>query len=133
MKFKKQPSSNIRGRSANKDKVVITEEGFEAPEVTTFICNYCNRDLIKLSNGNGNNLSWYCNACDIPFEPENESIRHKQRLEVPDRNIEPAVSSIQTNMADEVEISHTVPIRGGFAELQKKGLKIKDYHTKEKQ
>jgi hypothetical protein len=36
-------------------------------------------------------------------------------------------------MANEVEIRHTVPVRGGFAELQKKGLKIKDYHTTEKE
>jgi hypothetical protein len=35
-------------------------------------------------------------------------------------------------MADEIEIRHTPPIRGGFAELQKKGLKIKDYNTAKK-
>jgi hypothetical protein len=37
-------------------------------------------------------------------------------------------------MADEVEIRHTPPLRGGFAELQKKGtIRITDYHTTEKQ
>jgi hypothetical protein len=36
-------------------------------------------------------------------------------------------------MADEVEIRHTPEIRGSFLELQKKGLRIKDYHTTEKQ
>jgi hypothetical protein len=33
----------------------------------------------------------------------------------------------------DVSIKHTPPIRGGFAELQKKGLRIKDYRTTEKQ
>jgi hypothetical protein len=36
-------------------------------------------------------------------------------------------------MADEVEIRHTPEIRGGFAELQKKGIKITNYHTTEKE
>ena len=61
------------------------------------------------------------------------NIRHQLKITVPDRNIQPAVTSIQTNMADEVEIRHTVPIRGGFAELQKKGLKITSYKTNEKE
>jgi hypothetical protein len=30
------------------------------------------------------------------------------------------------------ELRHTVPIRGGFTELQKRGLKITDYRTTEK-
>ena len=76
-------------------------------------------------------VSWYCNNCSVPFEPENESIRHKQKLEVPDRNVEPCVTSI-SNIPD-VSIMHNVPIRGGFLELQKKGLKIKDYKTTEKE
>jgi hypothetical protein len=33
--------------------------------------------------------------------------------------VEPAVASIQTDPSKEVEIRHTPPIRGGFAELQK--------------
>jgi hypothetical protein len=131
MKFKKKVNKMLT--PPKKDKVVLSSEEYEAPEITTYICNYCNRDLIKLSDGNGNNVSWYCNNCSIPFGPENESIRHKQKLEVPDRNIEPAVSSIQTNMANQVEVRHTVPVRGGFAELEKKGLKIKDYHTTERE
>lgn len=47
--------------------------------------------------------------------------------------IEPEVTSIQTDFNKEVEIRHTPPIRGGFAELQKKGLRIKDYRTTEKE
>jgi hypothetical protein len=47
--------------------------------------------------------------------------------------VEPAVTSIQTDPFQAVEIRHVPPIRGGFAELQKKGLRIVDYHTTEKE
>jgi hypothetical protein len=43
------------------------------------------------------------------------------------------IASIQTDPSKEVEIRHVPPIRGGFAELQKKGLKITNYRTSEKE
>jgi hypothetical protein len=131
MKFKKVGTHSRRAPTPTKDKVVIAGEQYEGPEVTTFICNYCNRDLTKLSDSSGRNISWYCNNCSIPFEPENESIRHKQKLEVPDRNVEPAIAT--TPGIPDISIRHTPPIRGGFAELKAKGLKITDYHTTEKE
>ncbi len=76
---------------------------------------------------------FWCRHYSIEWDPESENLRRGSKITVPDRNIEPAVTSIQTNMADEVEIRHTPPLRRGFAELQKKGLKIKSYHTTEKQ
>jgi hypothetical protein len=79
------------------------------------------------------NTAWFCRHCSVEFDSESENLRKESRLVVPDRNIEPAFTSIQNNMVDEVEIRHTPPIRGGFAELQKKGLKITDYHTTEKE
>jgi hypothetical protein len=120
MKFKK--SSRINYAKPNKEKVIIAGEQYEAPEITTFICN---RDLIKLSDSSGNNVSWYCNNCSIPFEPENESIRHKQKLEVPDRNIEPAVAT--TPGIPDTRIHHEPEPKGAFKALQQSGLKITDY------
>jgi hypothetical protein len=79
------------------------------------------------------NTAWFCRHCSVEFDPESENLRMESKLVVPDRNIEPAVTSIQNNMADEVEIRHTPPIRGGFAELQRKGIKITNYHTTEKE
>jgi hypothetical protein len=64
---------------------------------------------------------------------ESENPRNESKTTVPERIIEPAATSIQSDMTDEVEIRHTLPIRGGLAELQKKGLKIKDYHATEKE
>jgi hypothetical protein len=91
------------------------------------------RKIFPRSQIGKNNTTYFCTRCAIEFDPESENLRKESKLVVPDRNSEAAVTSIQTNMADEVEIRHTVPKRGGFAELEKKGLKIKDYHTTEKE
>lgn len=67
------------------------------------------------------------------FDPEYDNLRHESKITTQHEDIEPAITSIGYNMEGEVEIQHTPPIRGGFAELQKKGLRIKDYHTTERQ
>lgn len=95
------------------------------------ICDYCSVTMIKLVDKNGKNPGWFCNRCQI--SREFEETRKKSKLGIQKKQVEPAVTSIQYNMADEVEVRHTPPIRGGFVELQKKGLKIKDYRTTEKQ
>lgn len=69
----------------------------------------------------------------MSFDPEYDNLRKESKLTIPDRNIEPAATSIQTNIADEVEIRHTPPIRGGTAELQKKGIRVTSHHTTEKE
>jgi hypothetical protein len=125
MKFKKKSIGLSQRKQPNKEKVIIAGEAYEAPEVTTFICNYCNRDLIKLSDSSGNNVSWYCNHCSIPFEPENESIRHKQKLEVPDRNVEPAIAT--TPGIPDISIRHEPEPKGAFKALQQRGLRITAY------
>jgi hypothetical protein len=76
--------------------------------------------------------SWFCRQCQIDY-PDEKDIRKKTKLAPQHEEVEPQITSIQSNMADQVEIRHTPPIRGGFAELQNKGLKIKDYHTTERQ
>ena len=100
-------------------------------ERTEFICNYCNQNLVKLSDRNANNEEWFCRNCSIAFNLDDESVRHKQELSTPHKDIEPAVAT--TPGIPDVSIRHTPPLRGGFAELQKKGLKIKNYHTTEKE
>jgi DNA-directed RNA polymerase subunit RPC12/RpoP len=131
MKFKKGLSKS-RQTHKKDDKVVISTEFFQNDR-PSYLCSFCNQTLIGLTDAGQNNTSFWCRHCSIEFDPESENLRKESKLVVPDRNIEPAVTSIQTNMADEVEIRHTPPLRGGFAELQKKGLKIKGYHTTEKE
>jgi hypothetical protein len=67
----------------------------------------------------------------VGWDPEVENLRKESKIVVPDRNIEPAIAT--TPGIPDISIRHTPPIRGGFVELQKKGLKIKDYHTTEKE
>src|SRR5918994_220692 len=133
MKFKKS-GNHMTARTAKPkdDKVVISSEFYEN-ERPSYICSMCNQTLIRLTDAGMNNTSFWCRHCSIEFDPESENLRKESKLVVPDRNIGPAVTSIQTNMEDSVAIRHTPEIRGGFAELQKKGIKIKDYHTTEKQ
>ena len=126
MKQPTKPNTN-----KNKDIVTIGDE-WTGEEKPSYICDSCHCSLVRLSDRNNQNESWYCNRCSIEY-PDVTNIRHQLKITVPDRNIEPAVTSIQINMADEVEIRHTPPIRGGFAELQKKGIKITSYKTSEKE
>ena len=133
MKFKKSPLDKHLSKGKPKDdKVVISSEFYENDR-PSYICSFCNQSLIRLTDAGMNNTTFWCRHCSIEFNPESENLRKESKLIVPDRNIEPAVTSIQTNMEDSVAIRHTPEIRGGFAELQKKGIKIKDYHTTEKQ
>jgi hypothetical protein len=50
---------------------------------------------------------------------------------VPDRNIEPAAASV--DVIPDVSIIHEPIVSGAFAEHQKKGLRITNYHTTEKE
>jgi hypothetical protein len=130
MKSRGTTKSRINYAKSNDEKVVISTEFFQNDR-PSYLCSFCNQTLIRLTDAGGNNNSFWCRHCSIEWDPESENLRKESKLVVPNRNIEPAVTSIQTNMADEVEIRHTPPLRGGFAELQKKGLKIKGYHTTE--
>jgi hypothetical protein len=112
------------------DKVVISSE-FCTNDRPSYICSFCNQTLIRLTDASMNNTTFWCRHCSVEWDPEAENLRKESKLIVPDRNIEPAITSVG-NVPD-VSIRHTPPIRGGFAELQKKGIKIKDYHTTEKE
>jgi hypothetical protein len=63
-----------------------------------------------------------------------ENVRRESKISVPDRNEEALVA--QTPGIDylnkKVKISHTPEPKGTFKVLQQKGIRIKDYHTTEK-
>jgi hypothetical protein len=111
--------------------ILIDRDAWDNPEHPEYACNFCSRLLVRLSSGN-NSESWFCRNCQIEY-PDKTDIRKKSKLGTQREEIEPEVTSIQTDPSKEVEIRHTPPIRGGFLELQRKGLRIKDYHTTEKQ
>jgi len=132
MKFKKS-NKESRGLipNPNKDKVIISSE-YYTNDRPSYICSFCNQTLSRLTDSGGQNTAYWCRHCSIEFNPEDENLRKESKLIVPDRNIEPAITSVG-NVPD-VSIRHEPPLRGGFAELQKKGtIRIKNYHTTEKE
>ena len=75
----------------------------------------------------------FCKNCSISF-PDIQQIQIKSKLTNPyEEDIEPAISIVNIDYGKDIEIRHTPPIRGSFAELQKRGLKITHYHTTEKE
>jgi hypothetical protein len=51
----------------------------------------------------------------------------KQKLDVPDRNIEPAIATTPGIDYTNVQIHREPELKGAFKALQQKGLRIKDY------
>ena len=131
MKFRKYPRKNVtKNTTSANDKVIISSE-YYTNDRPSYICSFCNQTLSRLTDSGGQNTAYWCRHCSVEFNPEDENLRKESKITVPDRNIEPAVST--TPGIQDISIRHTPPIRGGFAELQKKGIKIKDYHTTEKE
>lgn len=113
------------------DEVVIGEEEDKSHN---FICTYCNCVLSRLQDSGHNNTMLWCSRCQISFNKQDDNLRHEPKLQTQDRDEETLVTSIDYNMADEVEIRHYVPMRGGFAAISKKGtIHFTSYHTTERQ
>src|ERR687892_1131237 len=123
MKFKKSNKKNTLDTSVQSDKVVISSEYYENDR-PSYLCSFCNCTLSKLQDAGQNNIMYFCTRCSVEFDPAEENLRKESKITVPDRNVEPCVSTTP-GIAD-ISIRHTPPIRGGLAELQKKGLKITD-------
>jgi hypothetical protein len=115
------------------DKTIIGDE-WNQEDRPTFSCSWCNRDLVRLSDRNNQGESWFCRNCQIPFEPSETQLRKKSKLGTQREEVEPAVTSIQTDFGKEVEIRHELELRGGFAQLAKKGtIRFTSYHDSSQQ
>lgn len=111
---------------------IISSEDLGEEERIDYVCPECHRNLVKLSDRQGNNQDWFCKSCSISFS-DTQQIQIKSKLTNPyEEDIEPAISIVNVDFGEDVEIRHTPPVRGGLAELQKRGLKITYYHTTEK-
>jgi hypothetical protein len=112
------------------DKTIIADEysGEDRPE---YLCSFCNITLLRLTDSGGQNATYWCRRCNVEFDLEAENLRKESKIAVPDRNQEVAITSVGST--PDVSIRHIPPIRGGFAELQKKGIKITSYKTTEKE
>src|SRR5918995_513649 len=127
----KSISSKPPGKSGKFDGVVIGDDHREQ-EKTEFLCSWCNRSLVRLSDKNNQSESWFCRACSIEFDPDDENISHKQKLSIPYQDNEPCVST--TPGIPDISIRLEPELRGAFAQLAKKGtIRFTDYHTTEKE
>jgi hypothetical protein len=78
-----------------------------------------NHSLVRLADKNNQSESWFCRNCSIEFNSDDEQVSHKQKLSIPYEDTEPAVASI--GVTPDVSIRHQLELRGGFAQLAKKG------------
>lgn len=115
----------------SEDKIIIADElvggNDRGPE---YLCSLCNITLVRVRDARQNNTTYWCRHCSVEFDPEAENLRKESKILVPDRNQEAAITSIQTDPSKEVEIRHTVPLRGG---LEQKRLRFTSYLTTEKE
>ena len=114
----KSISNKPLGKSSKFEGVVIGDEHRDS-EKTEYVCSWCNCSLVRLSDRINQSESWFCRNCSIKFDPEDEKIRHKQKLSIPYQDSEPAVASI--GAVPDVCIHHEPTLKGGFAQLAKKG------------
>src|SRR5918992_669015 len=103
------------------DKVVILSE-YYTNDRPSYICSFCNQTLIKLTDSGGQNSSYWCRNCSVEFDPESENLRKESKIMIPDRNIEPAISSVGT--IPDVSIRHEPELKGAFKALKDKGLRF---------
>ena len=128
----KSISNKPPGKSSKFEGVVIGDDHREEQEKTEFICSWCNRSLVRLSDKNNQSESWFCRFCSIEFDPNDEKISHKQKLSIPYQDNEPCVST--TPGIPDISLHKEPELRGGFAQLAKKWtIRFTDYHTTEKE
>jgi hypothetical protein len=113
---------NRRGREPNDTPIVAS---YNTNEHKDFYCKWCSRLMTRLIDSSRQNISWFCSACNIETNPEIDSLRSKSRLEVPEGvNQNPYAS---TKFLEPDLRKKKTEIKGGLAELQKRGIKITSY------
>jgi hypothetical protein len=110
-----------QSKPKKEDKTIIGDEWNGGDSPPEYSCSWCNRTLSKLIDSGGQNPCYYCNYCQISFEPSETQIRKKPKLGTQREEVEPAVASIQTDQSKSVEIRHEPELRGAFAAMAKKG------------
>ena len=118
-----------RGKKAidNNSKPLVISD----PDDDIYYCSYCHVKLIPLPKG-----LYECPRCVIRFNPDNDTDQRGMRrgtmintIEGPISVAAPkevAVSTTPSNLPNPFD-RQPAQVRGGLAELQKKGIKITSY------
>ena len=80
--------------------------------------------LSKLIQRNGLSPSWYCNRCHVEYDPEAE-LRSKSKISMSEGPPDTPLAS--TNFKEPTVGRSPPPEPSTFAELQRRGMKIKNY------
>jgi hypothetical protein len=80
--------------------------------------------LSKLTDSSGQNQNYYCNHCSIEFNPSKSEVRSKSKLTTPEGP--PETPYVAYPPEPELR-KKKVEIKGGLAELQKRGISITSY------
>ena len=110
------------------DNIIISSEQYSGEDRPIYYCDNCHCTLVRLSDSNNQNESYYCNRCSIDYL-DTANIRQQLKVTVPDRNTETLVSTTpgQDYLNKRVEIRKEQEIKGGLKALQQKGIKITNY------
>jgi DNA-directed RNA polymerase subunit RPC12/RpoP len=112
-------SNKITPHRMDKFNGILIGDEHRGPEKVEYVCSWCNRSLVRLSDRNSQSESWFCRNCSIEFNSDDEQVSHKQKLSIPDQDIEPAVAT--TPGIPDISIRHEPELKGGFAQLARKG------------
>jgi hypothetical protein len=117
-------SDNNRRYKPREDTPIVAS--YSTNERREYVCSYCNRTMTKLQDRNSANISFFCNACNIETNPEEtDNLRTRSCLQMPEGvNTTPYVS---TKFIEPTVGKTPSPVRGTFAELQRRGIRITNY------
>jgi hypothetical protein len=99
-------------------------EQTEIDSHTERFCPYCQFKLSRIIDSSGMNPNWYCSKCAINY-PDTSEVKSKSRLSTPQKsnNENPRVSYLPEPGLGRKKTE----IKGGLAELQKRGIKVTSY------
>jgi hypothetical protein len=121
-----------RNRRVPADTPIVAGTEWTQDPRREYVCSYCNRVMVKLQDRNSANISYFCNNCNIQTNADaTDNLRTRSRLQMPEGvNTTPYAST----KFHEPTVGRTPPpIRGTFAELQRRGMKIKNYKDEVKE
>jgi hypothetical protein len=95
----------------------------------TYYCSWCNRSLVKLQGRSGENVAYYCEACSIQSNPEEIDLKSKPSIEPQEGGEDNPLAT--TKFVEPTVGKKPIQLKGAFAALKARGMKIKYYKDEE--
>lgn len=108
----------------NNDTPIVANYG-ATNEYKSYYCNWCSRRLSEIQGRSGENDAYYCDFCSIETNPDNEELRAESDITTPEGVNKVPLAT--TKFKEPTVGRQPVEIKGGLAELQRRGMKITSY------